>query len=702
MRILSLAALLLTVAACSSGSDRKLVIIHTNDEHSHILGFGPEKDDFPPAATAGSGAIHGGASRRATVFANLRSAAQGSGAASVTVSAGDNMMGTLVQIAATTASPDYRLMKVLGYDVTTLGNHEFDYGPAGLAAAVSVAKASAEGMPVAVSTNIHFSGTAADASLAALFDETGTDDARPIKRKYILTTTNGIKIGFIGIVGIDAAIKAPTKTPVVFSKAACCGEDNAAASLSQLYDDLQPTVTALRSVDKVDLVVLLSHGGVDPEHLNASEDHLIARNVAGIDVIVSGHSHIAYPAAVVKNDRTGRGVLIQQAGSFGQYVGKMSLTVKADGTVAFDLANSNLVPVDDTTVGGSAAIDTFVQGLVASLESAPVVPLSPALKISFLEYTLTEALGAPLTAYTHDNPATAGELYFMSFGKTAFDVPDNALRKESQAQVLAADAELWAADQATAGFGPAQGGPVNNLAVFAQGAVRAQINKGKTGDISFADVFRVVPLGGSPTTGTPGYPLCRFLLVGAEIKGAFDLVTANLAQQSVSNNDYFLVPSGMRVTYDMTRPAYNPAGDPLDPTNGRVTKMELLDSHAGGNYDGTYTTIYDVTHVTNGKPDPWFGSANALKGYVVITNLYVATLSYIGGVNLKNPANGAIYARPEDSILKRTDGTEIKDWEALAGYIKSPSGLNGTLPERYNAATAPAQRRSICVGAACN
>src|SRR5258706_10022195 len=94
---------------------RKLVILHTNDEHSHLVGYGPEVDDFPTAATAGSG-ITGGAARRMVILKAERDAAAAGGADSLTVSAGDNMMGTLVQIAATTISPDYRLMKVLGYD----------------------------------------------------------------------------------------------------------------------------------------------------------------------------------------------------------------------------------------------------------------------------------------------------------------------------------------------------------------------------------------------------------------------------------------------------------------------------------------------------------------------------------------------------------------------------------------------------------
>src|SRR3954471_16129900 len=101
----------LALACGSSGSTRKLVLLHTNDEHSHLLGFAPKADDFPAPTAAGSGAIKGGVARRAVVLKSLRDQAVSAGADTLTVSAGDNMMGTLVQIAATTASADYRVMK---------------------------------------------------------------------------------------------------------------------------------------------------------------------------------------------------------------------------------------------------------------------------------------------------------------------------------------------------------------------------------------------------------------------------------------------------------------------------------------------------------------------------------------------------------------------------------------------------------------
>ena len=187
-------------AACGGSDSRRLVLLHTNDEHSHLLGFGPEADEFPIVATrTGTGSIVGGASRRSTILAQERQKAKNAGADSLTVSAGDNLIGSLAQLRATVNAPDYKVMSLLGYDVTTLGNHEFDFGPDTLAQVINAATAAGAKVPI-VSSNIHFSGNAGalDAPLKALFDETGKSATAPVHRYLVLTTPQRLKVGFVG------------------------------------------------------------------------------------------------------------------------------------------------------------------------------------------------------------------------------------------------------------------------------------------------------------------------------------------------------------------------------------------------------------------------------------------------------------------------------------------------------------------------
>jgi 5'-nucleotidase len=671
---------------------RKLILLHTNDEHSHLVGFGPEADDFPASSSGATGAIKGGASRRSVALQAERAAAAALGADTLTVSAGDNMMGTLMQIAATTASPDYRVMKMLKYDVTTLGNHEFDYGPAGLVAAINAAKASAEGLPDIVASNIHFSGTSGDASLAALFDELGTSTTLPIHRTLVRTVPSGLKVGFIGIMGADAAAVAPLKAPVKFSIPPGQPDDNRLAALEQIYSDLRPYVQRLRVQDKVDLVVALSHSGADAANPAKSEDLAIAQNVAGIDVIVSGHSHTVFPATLIRNAASGKYVLVQQAGRFGDNVGRISILVSPEGYVGFDVAGSGLRAVDDKTAASDAAINTFVGGVGTALESQPI----PGQSFSFLQYTLAQILGAPPPAKT-----ALGDYYNFSLANLDYDIDNTSALQETELMVLSADSMLAMAN--APGIGPTQ------LTLEAAGVVRVStLEKGTKSKLGFGDVFRAVPLGGSPVTGTPGYPLCRFGVWLVEVKAAFE-VAAGFAY--TGHEDLFLVPAGFKFEYDTKRAPFNPNGDPTDRNNGRVTKIFQLKPAdlAAGNYDGAYDLKFDASLTTGALPG-WLDAP--LRVLPVVTSLYMATFATFAGIHLKDISTGAPIPNNDANltIIKRPlpapNDTEIKQWEALGSYVRTLAAANaGKLPNRYNKtanlAAKPPQlpRRSTCVGA---
>jgi hypothetical protein len=130
----------------------------------------------------------------------------------------------------------------------------------------------------------------------------------------------------------------------------------------------------------------------------------------------------------------------------------------------------------------------------------------------------------------------------------------------------------------------------------------------------------------------------------------------------------------------------------------------MAHNHAGGVYETYDQVIYDASHVdSSGNADPFFGgTAAALTPYTVAMSLYVGQLSSVGGVKLKNPDTGKLMASPLEGIIHRADGSEIKEWEALAGYIKAQSAANaGQLPARYNAAVSTSARRAICNGAKC-
>jgi 5'-nucleotidase len=645
--------LLLLLAACHEGPQAKtLVILHTTDEHSHIVGVGPELDDYPAATTAGTGVIKGGIGRRAVVIAQERARAQAAGHDSILVSAGDNSMGTLVQAIEPATGTDFALMKTFGYDVTTLGNHEFDFGPNALVSSMTAAG----GVVPTVSSNIHFSATdPGDDMLEAAYDTGHADTSKLVHQSWVLTTKSGIKVGFVGIVGVDAAKVAPVKAPVTFSIPAGGSEsDDPSKVLAAIYADVQPVVDKLRNTDKVDLVVALSHSGVDTQTPSNGEDYQIAQNVSGIDVIVSGHSHSRVDVFTVKNLKTGKDVYVQQANCFGETLGRMVVSINS-GSVSLVTSDTTLIDIDDTVVSDpsfNAKIDT----ILGTVEATP-----------FLTTTLGRLTGSTVT----DDTSKVGDLYFYPVGKTDFTVKSAPDQRDTGLLDLWADAELAAAE--------AVAGPTD-VDIVAQGVLRADLDKGKSGTLSFADVFRAVSLGISPN-GTLGYPLGRTTLIGAELKAAFE-VTAGYSYTSSDNAEYYLVGGGIQITYDTSRPMFNPKGSATDPTNGRVTKMALASDHSKP--DVFDRVIFDLAQ------GGFTGSFADL--YTVSANLYVINFAYIAGVSLKD--NQGNPQTPAQTIIHRGDGSEIKDWEALGGYIRSQPGMS--VPARYMTAS-----HMICSGPLC-
>ena len=103
-------------------AEKLLTIIHTNDLHSHLQGFSPESDYNPHDIK--TDATLGGWSRIATLINDTKRARKNP---VLTLDSGDFLMGSLFHMLAREEAFELRLMKKMGYDVITLGNHEFDF-----------------------------------------------------------------------------------------------------------------------------------------------------------------------------------------------------------------------------------------------------------------------------------------------------------------------------------------------------------------------------------------------------------------------------------------------------------------------------------------------------------------------------------------------------------------------------------------------
>jgi 5'-nucleotidase len=582
------------------GPPQKLLILHTNDIHSHLMGFAPEIDYTP--ATTNDDTTRGGMARLATAIGEAKGAAAAAGTPVLLLDAGDFMMGTLFEFLATTASSELAMMHALGYDATTIGNHELDWTPHGLAGILSAAVTNNATIPI-LSSNMNFSATdPADDELANLA-------AAGVIQPKLVKMVGGLKVGFFGLIGANAVQVTPQAAPLTFDPIAV-----AAARM----------VKELRETDQVDLVIALSHSGID--HNGQGEDAALAAQVPGIDIIISGHTHdtLAHPFPIGNT-------LIVTAGAYTAYLGELSLTVTPSGTpgqppVSVTVDDYTLLNIDDTIPGDAttqAGVDAYIAGLDTAL-------------------------------------APNGLAYKAVVAKTPADLPLPA-RGEAPVGNLVTDAyrTITAAVQPTEP--PA-------IAVDANGALRAPIIAGKTGTVWFADLFRVTPLGIGPDQ-IPGYSLVTFYLNARDIRNGLELGGA----PEVVPNDFFLQVSGINVTYDMTKPLFGrvsslalvpPTGapQPLDLNDTTTCYKVVTTNYVAGLLGAVQSltenllsvTAKDSDCLTPVDPTTRFVDADPTTPTVEELKHWQAVVKYVSG--LPPDANGvpnipAAYATPQGRIV---------------------------------------------------
>lgn len=480
--ILMCCGLVLVVSgfSCSTGCDQPPVpdvtIMHTNDMHSHFLGA--PSADYTPSSTGDDETVCGIA-RIATKIKKVRAARETAGIPSLVLDAGDFSMGTLFHLLEGEA--EMGLMNLLGYDALTLGNHDFDWRPAGVAQAVQ----HADGLPV-LATNMEITDPS-DPGAQALQD---LIDAGEILPHTVLTLFNGIKVGLFGLMGDHSDTRIFKEDPETYPVGFLQGADR-----TQLAID---TVTQLRDVEGVDVVVCLSHSGVDDEDPTQGEDADLAREVDGIDVIVGGHTHTAIPDPVIVD-----GTVIVQARGSTKRLGVLDLELTKAGV---SVLSYDYVTIDDT-IPGDAETQALVQTYIDRLDLEILGPLG-------------FAFADPVAETDFDLAKTYGE--------------------EHNLGNLVTDAIVWSANQAL--NDPAD--PVV-IAVESNGVIRDPIQTGTTGVIRTSDAFRVVPLGLDPVSGTAGYPLLSFYLTAQDIR---KLAAVDCFSPLLSNSNYWLSYAGMRFT----------------------------------------------------------------------------------------------------------------------------------------------------------
>ena len=275
MRKLIAAVVTAMLVACSGASAQKLTIMHFNDIHSHLE---PER--------AGKSAGRGGVIERAALVDSVRNAVGRRNF--LLLHAGDFNQGTSYY---TTLGGmlEVGLVNALGYDVITLGNHEFDDGIEHLGRRLAGLKC-----PV-VCSNYDFSQF----------------ELGKYVKPYVVLKRGGMRIGIFGML--------TDITKVV---------ERTIADRLPKFDDVETAdrwASYLKNEKKCDIVIALTHLGIENEDFM---DQDLVRATRNIDLVVGGHSHTFIKDIVYENNIDGKPVPIVQNGCWGLDTAELSIEKK--------------------------------------------------------------------------------------------------------------------------------------------------------------------------------------------------------------------------------------------------------------------------------------------------------------------------------------------------------------------------------------
>lgn len=276
----------------------QIVILHTNDVHGAIDGYAK--------------------------VAALKAEYEAKGAEVLLMDAGDYIQGT-TSVSVSKGATAVELMNLAGYDLVTLGNHEFDYGMDNLKTVLEKAEFGV------VAANIKLNGKAA-------FDA-----------NKVFELADGTKVGVFGLATPETATKA---NPAMIKGVTFLAGD-------ELYACAEEQVKALTEAG-CDYIICLGHLGIDNESApNRSID--VLSKVSGIDVFIDGHSHSDYEAVKAATNGTGKvgDTLVTSTGTAAANVGVV--TISKDGIAVSSVDLSKYEGSVKTVANRAAAIKAEIE-----------------------------------------------------------------------------------------------------------------------------------------------------------------------------------------------------------------------------------------------------------------------------------------------------------------------------------------------------
>ena len=427
----------------ASAETKQLDVLFTHDTHSHL-------DSFSTIVNGEKKEVGGFAKIKTLINEKKKENPD-----TLVLDGGDFSMGTLIQTVYDTEAAELRMLGYLGYDVTTFGNHEFDYRSSGLANMLTAAANSKETVPEIVVCNVDWDAMEKDGlsdgqkQIREAFETYGVKD-------YVMVQKGDVKIAVVGVFGKDALECAPT----------------CELSFKDPVEAVKQTVEEIRKNEDADMIACVSHSGTWEDE-SKSEDELLAKAVPELDLIISGHTHSELTEAIQHGN-----TYIVSCGEYGRNLGSLSMTQKQDGR--WDLTSYDLIPVSED-IKPDEATQKRIDELMDKVDTNYLADFG---------YTRKEVLA--------QNDVEFNSLEEMETKHEELNLGD-----------IMSDAYVYAVENSEY----YDGDPVD-VAVVPSGTVRDTYTKG---DITVEDVYNSFSLG-IGRDGVAGYPLINAYLTGKELK----------------------------------------------------------------------------------------------------------------------------------------------------------------------------------------
>lgn len=410
---------ILGLSAAAQENTKTLDVLFVHDTHSHLNEFATVED--------GESQIMGGFAKIKTLI-NEKKAENPD---TLVLDAGDFSMGTLIQVVFEEEASEIRMLGSLGVEVTTLGNHEFDYKAKGLANMMNNAVASGDVLPEMIVCNVAWESMKAagltedQQMLYEAFENYGVKD-------YTVLEKGDVKIAVTGVFGEDCLACVP----------------NCPLEFENPVEAVKETVAEIQANEDVDMIVCVSHSGTWEDE-DKSEDEILAKSVPELDLIISGHTHTKLDEPIQHGD-----TYIVSAAEYGKYLGSLSMTQKDDGRWTLD--DYELI-----TVSEDIEEDAETQGKVDAL-------------MAMVDEKYLEQFG-----YTKDQVLCTNEIDFAPQSDTSEKHTENNLGS------IIADAYTYAAEQIL-------GADTVAVSVAPSGTIRDSYARG---DITTENVYNSFSLG---------------------------------------------------------------------------------------------------------------------------------------------------------------------------------------------------------------